>query len=154
MRRYFLFAMLGLLSATAAFPKPDPTSLRFNDVVAVNEDGSHRILKTAEYDALLARVALEPTQPAPSVMDPSIVTNGDGLARRACRKSTEVQVMSDDQFFNWDVAISPILSSHRGTTRVSTSKGYSVGNSVSVSLTTDVSFAKIASGMSMSVNYA
>ncbi|KAE9565828.1 hypothetical protein CGMCC3_g17991 [Colletotrichum fructicola] len=64
-------------------------------------------------------------------MDPSIVTNGNGLARRACRKSTEVQVMSDDQFFNWDVAISPILSSHRGTTRASTSKGYSVGNSVS-----------------------
>ncbi|KAF4805737.1 hypothetical protein CGCSCA5_v015089 [Colletotrichum siamense] len=153
MRRSFFITTLGLLSTAAAVAavavsQPAPYPLRFDDVVAVNEDGSHRILKTAEYDALLARVAPRTVQ----MTVPS--TDGDGLARRDCGRSTEVQVESDEEFLNWDVAISPILSSHGGTATASVAKGYSVGNSVSVSSTANVAFAKVALSMSLSVNYA
>ncbi|CAI0654096.1 unnamed protein product [Colletotrichum noveboracense] len=152
MRRSFFIAIFSLLSAAAAaavaVSQPAPYPLRFDDVVAVNEDGSHRILKTAEYDALLARVAPKTVQ----ATVPS--TEGGGLARRDCGRSTEVQVESDEEFLNWDVAISPILSSHGGTATVSVAKGYSVGNSVSLSSTANAAFAKVALSISLSVNYA
>ncbi|OLN96203.1 hypothetical protein CCHL11_03268 [Colletotrichum chlorophyti] len=143
--RFSVLAATGLLGAAVAAPRPAPVALNFDDVIVVGEDGSHQIMKSAEYDALQARAE---RSVAPALEDV------EGIARRGCAESTEIQVLSDEEFLNWDVAISPVLSSIGGSATVSVANGYSIANTVTVSSSISTTFAKIALGVSLSVSYA
>ncbi|WQF78737.1 hypothetical protein CDEST_03751 [Colletotrichum destructivum] len=143
--RFSVLSTAGLIGAAIAAPRPAPVALNYDDVVVIGEDGTHQIMKSAEYDALQARAALAP---APDVKPI------EGLERRGCEESTEVQVLSDDEFLNWDVAISPVLSSIGGSATVSVANGYSLANTVTVSSGVTGSFAEGVLGVSLSVSYA
>ncbi|KAK2051626.1 hypothetical protein LY76DRAFT_688285 [Colletotrichum caudatum] len=133
----------GLLGPAVAAPAPSPVPLSFDDVIVVGHDGTNRVMKTAEYDALQARAALAPAPP----VKPSDVS------RRGCEQSTEVQILTDDEFLNWDVAISPVISSMGGAATVSVSKGYSIANSVSGTVGISATVSKVLS-LSLSVSYS
>ncbi|WYZ33997.1 hypothetical protein EsH8_I_000273 [Colletotrichum jinshuiense] len=141
--RFSVLAATGLIGAAAAAPAP--VALNFDDVIVVGENGAHQIMKSAEYDALQARAALTT---APAIKDI------EGVSRRGCAESTEVQVTSDSEFLNWDVAISPVLSSLGGSATVSVANGYSIANSVTVGSSVTGSFAEGVLGISLSVSYS
>ncbi|KAL0939862.1 uncharacterized protein CTRU02_206472 [Colletotrichum truncatum] len=142
--RFSVLAATGLIGAVAAAPAP--VALQYDDVVVVGEDGSHQIMKSAEYDALQARASLE--------VAPAVLPRSEGVSARGCAESTEVQVLSDDEFLNWDIAISPVLSSIGGSATVSVANGYSLSNTVTVSSGITGSFAEGVLGLSLSVSYA
>ncbi|GKT43508.1 uncharacterized protein ColSpa_03689 [Colletotrichum spaethianum] len=142
--RFSVLTAAGLIGAAAAAPAPAPVALNFDDVIVVGEDGTHQIMKSAEYDALQARAALVP---APAIKSP------EGVSRRGCEESTEIQVLTDDEFLNWDVAISPVLSSNGGSATVSVANGYSIANSVSVTAGMTATVEKVL-GLSLSVSYS
>ncbi|TEA13181.1 hypothetical protein C8034_v005021 [Colletotrichum sidae] len=146
MRSSTVLAALGLLGAAAAAPKPMPVALSYDDVIVVGENGSHQVMKAYEYDALQARAERQ--------VAPAVTTRPDELAARGCAEQTEVQVTSDEEFLNWDVAISPVLSSVGGSATVSVANGYSLANTVTVSASATLSIAKLALGISLSVSYA
>ncbi|OLN95477.1 hypothetical protein CCHL11_05165 [Colletotrichum chlorophyti] len=121
-----LFTLLGLAAAAVAAPSQRRT-LAIDDVVVFNRDGTSQIMKAAEFDAL------EKAAPAPVSIESFNATSEPGLVRRGCPKSTEIQVLSDETFLNWDVAISPVLSSQGDTAAtIGVSKGYEIGNSVAI----------------------
>ncbi|KAK1993305.1 hypothetical protein LX36DRAFT_673929 [Colletotrichum falcatum] len=141
--RFSVLAATGLLSVAVAAPAPSPVALNFDDVVVVGHDGTHQIMKTAEYDALQAGAALAPAPPL-SLRD---------VSRRDCAKSTEVQIMSDEEFLNWDVAISPVLSASGGGATVSVANGYSIANTVTATAGISATVEKVI-GLSLSVSYS
>ncbi|KAJ0165687.1 hypothetical protein CTA2_10359 [Colletotrichum tanaceti] len=143
--RFSVLSTAGLIGAAIAAPRPAPVALNYDDVVVVGQDGTHQIMKSSEYDALQSRAALAPAPEIQAIQ---------GLERRGCQESTEVQVISDDEFLNWDVAISPVLSSIGGSATVSVANGYSISNSVSVTAGLTSSIAEGALGASLSVSYS
>ncbi|KAF6810908.1 hypothetical protein CMUS01_13365 [Colletotrichum musicola] len=143
--RSSVLAAIGLIGAAAAAPKPLPVALNFDDVIVVGDDGSHQVMKSAEYDALQARSNVQ--------VAPALDARSEGVSARGCAESTEVQVLSDEEFLNWDVAISPVLSSTGGSATVSVTNGYSISNSVQVGASASASFFEGVLGLSLSVSY-
>lgn len=141
MLAHSLFIGLGLLCAATAAPAPGQLSP--DDVIVLKNDGTSQIMKASEFDAL------DSAKPAPA-------SNGTAplMARRGCEESTEVQVTSDEEFLNWDVALSPVLSSVGGQGTVSVTSGYSISNSVSVTATVSLSGIEKILGLSLSVQYS
>ncbi|KAJ4328406.1 hypothetical protein N0V84_001089 [Fusarium piperis] len=138
--------LLGLLSASnAAVTK---RSLSPDDVIVLANDGTSQVMKVAEFEALENRPA------APVALAPAPVKGSSKLRRRGCEKSSEVQVTSDKEFLNWDIAISPVISSTGGSASVTVSSGYSLSNSLTIGTSLSLSALKGILGLSLSVDYS
>ncbi|KAF9871036.1 hypothetical protein CkaCkLH20_11453 [Colletotrichum karsti] len=144
--RFSVLAASALAGVAIAAPRPAPVALNYDDVIVVGEDGSHTVMKSAEYDALQAREK--------RMVAPAITSRSEGIEARGCAESTEVQVLSDESFLNWDVAMSPVLSSMGGSATVSVANGYSIANTYTVSSSISSTIAEIGLGVSLSVSYA
>ncbi|KAK1569872.1 uncharacterized protein LY79DRAFT_570999 [Colletotrichum navitas] len=141
--RFSVLTAAGLLGAAVAAPAPSPVALNFDDVVVVGHDGTHQVMKTAEYEALQSGAALAPAPPL-KLHD---------ISRRDCAQSTEVQILTDEEFLNWDVAISPVLSTNGGAATVSVANGYSIANTVTATAGISATVEKVI-GLSLSVSYS
>ncbi|KAH7131292.1 hypothetical protein EDB81DRAFT_808298 [Dactylonectria macrodidyma] len=141
-------AILCLISAATAAPAATPSStvLAADDVIVLNVDGTSQVMKATEFDRLETRALAAPVSINPA--------NTAKLTRRGCEESTEVQITSDEEFLNWDVAISPVLSSSGGTGTVAVTSGYSISNTVSVSASYDVTIIKDLLSSSLSISYS
>lgn len=134
--------ILGLVSVSnAAVIK---RTLAADDVVVLGIDGTTRVLKDSEFAALEARATL------PGPLDSVNLTTTSNTIERRCHKTKEVQVLSDEEFLNWDVALSPVISSVGGTGSVTVSSGSSISNSISVGSSFSTSLDEIF-GMSLSI---
>ncbi|OHE90581.1 hypothetical protein CORC01_14128 [Colletotrichum orchidophilum] len=121
-----LFSVIGLATAVIAAP-PHRRTLAADDVILLGHDGTSRIIKASAYDAL------ETATPLPEQITSYNTTSTPGLLRRGCEQSTEVQVTSDEQFLNWDVAISPVASSSAGSSAIiSISDGVKIKNTLKI----------------------
>ncbi|KAH6975670.1 hypothetical protein EDB80DRAFT_594739 [Ilyonectria destructans] len=123
-------AILGLVYAAAAAPSSQV--LGVDDIIVIANDGSRQVMKTAAFNALNNAAS------APAERDMLPVTEGHALHRR-CDESTEVQVLSDTEFLDWDIAISPVASSAEGEVRITVASGYSVANSLAAGVTAGIS---------------
>ncbi|KAK1982982.1 hypothetical protein LZ30DRAFT_589401 [Colletotrichum cereale] len=127
-----LLSLLGLTAAAAVFASPlQSRILAPDDVVLLNHDGSSQIMKAADYEALETAAAAPAPVSAPAPLHN--VTSAPAIVRRDCDKSEEVQVMSNETFIDWDVAISPLVSSAGQTMAyVSISEGYKLTDHVRI----------------------
>lgn len=146
---YSLLA-LGLVSASNAAAVR--RSLAADDVIVLGVDGSTQVMKATEFAALEARAAapaapedLFSTSSAP--MSPA---DESALSRR-CAYTREVQVLSDTEFLNWDVAMSPIISSVGGKGSVTVTAGSEISNTISVGASVSLASLDQIFGMSLSV---
>ncbi|POS72739.1 hypothetical protein DHEL01_v208861 [Diaporthe helianthi] len=121
-------AILSLLGVAQALAPP--RILAFDDVIVPSEDGSsYSVMKDYEYG--IQKSKREMLDKRSNHGPPSIPSVG-ALDKR-CVENTEVQVLTDANFNNWDVAMSPVVSNTGSfMATVSVSKGYEVGNSISV----------------------
>ncbi|KAJ3946285.1 uncharacterized protein N0V96_004645 [Colletotrichum fioriniae] len=120
------FAVLGLAATVLATPLR-PRMLASDDIILLGHDGTSKIMKATDYDAL------ETATPIPAQITSYNVASTTGLTRRGCQQSTEVQVTSDEEFLNWDVAISPVASSLEGSSAgISVSNGVEISNSLAI----------------------
>lgn len=118
-----LFALLGLSQA-----KPTHQVLGHDDVLLLR-DGKALVMKSWDYqleedkrEVQRRKAGHLPTKKA------------SDLKARGCEESSEVQVITDTYFNNWDVAMSPVIANTGGpTVTLAVSKGYSISNSVEVS---------------------
>jgi hypothetical protein len=121
--------VLSLLGAAQALATPK--ILSFDDVIVPNEDGtSYSVMKDYEYGIQESKREMINKR---AKHNPPSVPSAGGVEKR-CYESSEVQVMTDSNFNNWDVAMSPVIANTGSNMAiVSVSKGYEVGNTVSVS---------------------
>ncbi|KAK1971602.1 hypothetical protein LY78DRAFT_75821 [Colletotrichum sublineola] len=127
-------SLLGLAVA-AVFASPlQPRELAVDEVVLLNHDGTTRIMKAADLEALETPAAA----PAPASFPVHNVTTTPGMVRRGCEKSTEVQVLSDEHFIDWDVPMSPLVSSGGGNATVSIMDGFRLSDRLRISAHTEV----------------
>lgn len=132
--------LLGLVSASnAAVTK---RSLSHDDVVLLGKDGVPHIMKAAEFDALETR----PAAPAP-------FKSSRRLRRQDCDESSEVQVTSEEEFLNWDVAISPIVSAASGKAMVMVTSGHSLSNAITIGSSVKGSILDVIE-LALSVDYS
>lgn len=121
-----LFAVFGLAATVIAAP-PRPRTLAADDVILLGHDGTSKIMKATKYNAIASAT------PIPAQITSYNVTSTPHLTRRGCQQSTEVQVMSDEEFLNWDIAISPVASSLEGSSAgISVSNGVEISNSLAI----------------------
>lgn len=129
-----------------AAPKPEVISS--DQVLIIKSDGSYEIMNGTEYDSGLS--------PAPPMEEEFHARRSINFNKRGCEKSTEVQVLRDETFLNWDVPMSPVLHNAGGegaSARVTIGRGYSLSNSVSVSVQSSLNIQDIL-GLSLSVSYS
>lgn len=122
------FALLALLGVSQA--KPTPITLEHDDVLAFGEDGSPRVMKEWEYRIEEDKREVQRRKSGNTL---ARVPAKAKRSKRACEESTEVQVLEETDFTNWDVAMSPVIgNTGSSAAMVSVSQGYSVANSLSV----------------------
>lgn len=121
------FTILAILGASQA--KPAPMVLDFDDVLLLRDDGDHVVMKKWDYQIeedkreVQRRHANFGRAPATSAR-----------INKKCEQSTEVQVLEDTNFNDWDVAMSPVIGNTGSTlANVAVAKGYSIADTISVS---------------------
>ncbi|KAK1563965.1 uncharacterized protein LY79DRAFT_573875 [Colletotrichum navitas] len=130
-----LVSLLSLALAASA-GSGHPHMLDADDVVVLGRDGSSGVMKASTYEALKHAGAITPgpspaAAPAPSVLRGA--TSTYNKARRSCKQSSEVQILSNTSFIDWDVAISPVVSAvGSNNTQISIGDGYSISNQLKI----------------------
>ncbi|KAH7353535.1 hypothetical protein B0T11DRAFT_356714 [Plectosphaerella cucumerina] len=137
---YTLLA-LGLASVSSAAVTK---RLASDDILVLGVDGTTQVMKASDFAALEARAA------APAPIDLSSFPAEPAVDRR-CAWTREVQVLSDRQFLNWDVAMSPVISSVGGKGSVTVTSGSEISNSISVGSSVSVGSLDQIFGMSLSI---
>lgn len=128
---------------------PALAPLQFDDVVVIDADGKSTIMKEHEWASLLRRSNIQSTPPtALQQIEPPVVR------RRGCEQSSEVQIVSDTKFLNWDVPMSSLLSAQGGDATVSLSQGFQLSNSIQVSAEASISIVQDILSVSMSLSYS
>lgn len=123
-------ALLSLLGAAQALAPPK--ILGFDDVIVPSDDGkSFSVMKDYEYGIQKSKREMMDKR---AMHDAPTIPSAAELQKR-CDENNEVQVLTDTSFTNWDVAMSPVISNTGSSmATVSVSKGYEVGNTLSVSI--------------------
>lgn len=126
-----LFALLG-----AAQAKPtvrSPVTLEHDDVLVLRDGDSPLVMKKWDYS--LEQDKREVQRRKANIKQAPAIARRASNDRRACEQSTEVQVLEETDFTNWDVTMSPVIANTGSSAAmVSVAQGYSVANSVSVCL--------------------
>ncbi|KAF4950767.1 hypothetical protein FGADI_7963 [Fusarium gaditjirri] len=134
-----LLAFISLVSVTQAAAAPK--ILSSDDVIVLKADGTSQIMKAADLERL-------ETAPAVTTKNPS----KRNIERRGC-ESAEVQVLSEKEFLNWDVPMSPIISSLDGSqATVSVTSGFTIANSLKVGASFSIPLMDILT-TSLSIDY-
>ncbi|KAG5746898.1 hypothetical protein H9Q72_010090 [Fusarium xylarioides] len=80
-------------------------------------------------------------------------TSKRAITCRGC-ESTEVQVLSEKEFLNWDVPMSPVISSLDGSkATVSVTSGFTIANSLKVSASFSIPLIEDILTTSLSIDY-
>lgn len=124
-KTFALFALVGLGQA-----KPLNSQVLQHDDVLVLRDGKAVVMKSWDYTLEEDKREVQRRKTGASVRAAS-----EHLGARDCEESTEVQVITDTYFNNWDVAMSPVIgNTGSSSASVAVSEGYSVADSISVSV--------------------
>ncbi|PSR81290.1 hypothetical protein BD289DRAFT_484489 [Coniella lustricola] len=121
-RAFALFTLLAIGQAS-----PAPKVLGYDDVVVMREDGAV-VMKKWEYQIQEDKRDVQKRK-----AQVARAASSSQLATRGCEESTEVQVLSDTKFDNWDVAMSPVIKNTGAGASVAVTKGYSISDSIQVS---------------------
>ncbi|KAJ4421541.1 hypothetical protein N0V82_003679 [Gnomoniopsis sp. IMI 355080] len=143
------FTILALLGASQA--KPAPKVLEFDDVLLLREDGDHVVMKKWEYQIQEDKREVQRRREARANIGraPAMAAKLD----KKCEESTEVQVLTDENFNDWDVAMSPVIgNTGSSVATVAVSKGYSIADAVQVSETVGVTLESVLTA-SLSLSY-
>ncbi|EKJ77357.1 hypothetical protein NXS19_010728 [Fusarium pseudograminearum] len=138
-----ILALLSIASVSQAAAAPK--ILSSDDIIVLKTDGTSQVMKAADLEAL---------ETAPAVKNIAGSAKKD-IQRRDCEDSTEIQVLSDKEFVNWDVAMSPVISSLGGSkATVSVTNGYTITNSLSVGAGFSIPLIKDILTASLSIDYS
>lgn len=162
---HFSSSLLLLASAAQILASPlvsrDDTvstqNLAADDVVVLGADGSASVMKIGDYEALQRRAEqanAETVRRAFADNKKARTARKADKAKRSCEESSEVQVLTDSTFLNWDVAMSPVLSAAGGATVISVSDGYTISNSLSVGASSTLTLLKDVLQVSYTVTYS
>ncbi|RYP02148.1 hypothetical protein DL764_005943 [Monosporascus ibericus] len=133
---------------------PAGTILKPDDVIIVGADNSVHVMKDYEYDQLDSDTKSAQSHATMPESDVVAARDVQRQSRRGCQESTEIQVLTDETFLNWDTPVSPVVSAAGGKSSVSLSKGYSITNSLSVGVGASVSAITDILSLSFSVDYS
>lgn len=149
-------ALVALAALASAVPRgtKEPRILSHDDVILPRADGGFDIMKDWEFEDLERRLEREAraaiatenkrrTIAGETIPLGSFTARDEQLQARACEESTELQVLTDGEFTDWDVAMSPVIGATGGQALVMVTKGYQVANSLSITLKEDVSVPEV-----------
>lgn len=127
-------ALLALLGAAQAKPTArSPVTLNHDDVLVLRDGDSPLVMKKWDYS--LEQDKREVQRRKANIKETPAIARRASNGRRGCEESTEVQVLEETDFTNWDVTMSPVIANTGSTAAmVSVAQGYSLANSVSVCL--------------------
>lgn len=149
--------------ASAAPKKQEPRILQHDDVILPRADGGYDVMKDWEWSHIELRMEREAREremenkrrALSGEILPVGANTAPGLVERAgaCEQSSEIQILTDGSFTDWDVAMSPVISAGGGQALVAVSKGYSVANSLTVSTSTEFTLIENMLKTSIEISY-
>lgn len=157
-----LFALAASATMAIAAPAPDaaprPAGVRLtaDDVVLTGAGGRYQVMKRSEFEKHFAEDLAVSHKPAH--LDEGFVTyTGKEIANvtsgHLSKRDVSVVIPGkQERFVGWDVQVSQIIKGGPGT-KITISSGFTIGNSVSVKVGTDLSIVSefLTVGMSMDV---
>lgn len=150
-------ALGGLASATPA--KQEPRILQYDDVILPRADGGYDIMKKWEWSHIERR--MEKAAREQAMENKRAALAGDTIppwanldvGKRDCEESREVQILTDTNFTDTDIPMSPVIGGQGGQATVAVTKGYSVANSLTVGISEEITFVKDLFSASMKIDY-
>ncbi|EOD43239.1 hypothetical protein GTA08_BOTSDO02042 [Neofusicoccum parvum] len=154
---HFSTLVAGLAGASAvmaaAVPKAGPIMLEQDDVILYGE-GKTQIMKRHEWQAheekrlaalneRVKRRSLEVGTSPNSYAGPLVARSVSKRADCTQGEVEEVQVLKEENFLQWDVVMSPVITARYDQATVAVQKGYSLANSVSVSQSFEVGLSAL-----------
>lgn len=125
------FALAALLGFATASPLT-PQVLQHDDVLLLR-DGKATVMKSWDYTLEEDKRQVQQRREARAAPKVRAEKRNNDLEAR-CEESTEVQVLTDTHFNNWDVAMSPVVGNTGSSdASIAVAEGYSIADSVSVS---------------------
>lgn len=148
----FIPLLAGLSSLAAAAPFAGQI-LGEDDIVLLGENNRREVIKLKDYELLKRSVPVAPgplswTNASFPTLDRRTTANHTkpiSLERRGCEESQEVQLAGKSNFQNWDVPMSSVLQNSADRSFVAVQDGFSLANSIAVSVGTKATFEKALS---------
>ncbi|USP82772.1 hypothetical protein yc1106_10046 [Curvularia clavata] len=157
-----LFALAASATLAIAAPAPDvvpaakPAGVRVtaDDVVLTGHGGRYQVMKRSEFEKHFAEDLAVSRKPA-HLEDGFITYTGQELANvtssHLSKRDVSVIVPGKkERFVGWDVQVSQIIKGGPGT-KITISSGFTIGNSVSVKVGTDLTLVENFMSVSMDV---
>jgi hypothetical protein len=148
------FVLLSNAALSAAAP-PIPIT---PDSVILHGNGHFTLMSRSDFDSLNAARLSSTLPPKPSTLDPSLYTvtgNGNNSTKtHMTRRAGDTIIIPNppSRFLGWDVLMSAVVKG--APTSISVSSGYSIANSVSVCVSSQITLVKDFLAASTSIDYS
>jgi len=130
-----VLALVSTVFVSAAPPQINHRkTLESDDVVLLGANGTHTVMKNADYQAQLKASGMQ-FYTVPKI--PNRTYSSVPNLRKRCSTETVFTMNDDQSFLGDDVVMSSVVKADTETALVSVTSGYSISNSLSVSVSVD-----------------
>ncbi|KAH7408500.1 hypothetical protein DE146DRAFT_646385 [Phaeosphaeria sp. MPI-PUGE-AT-0046c] len=141
---------------TSLLGAPAPVAITDDDVILYGK-GRFSIVKRSEIPELDAARKSGAVPPMPGSLDDTLFTfagneTNTPITRKTKRDTTLIVPGANSRFLGWDVQISQVVKG--APTSISISSGYSISNTISVGVSSQLSLIKDFLSVSMSIDYS
>jgi hypothetical protein len=145
-----------VILSSAALSAAAPSIAITPDDVILHGNGLFTLMKRSELDALNAARLSSTPPPKPSTLDTSLytVTGNENASAPLTKRAGDTIIIpnSPSRFLGWDVLMSAVVKG--APTTISVSSGYSVENSISVGVSSEITLVKDFLSASTSIDYS
>jgi murein DD-endopeptidase MepM/ murein hydrolase activator NlpD len=156
----FNLLLAGVVSA-AAVPAPLlPRTLTENDVIVWGKNGRIEVMNKTSYALLVSTSSPSFDLNAPTPSNTLIIstsamnaTQPSKVLEARCSKERLFTLNPATTFLNWDVPMSSIVHATTATTTIAVTQGYSIANSVSVGVSSQLTLIEDFLSTTFSIDY-
>jgi hypothetical protein len=145
-----------IILSSAALSAAAPSIAITPDDVILHGNGLFTLMKRSDLDALKAARLSETPPPKPSTLDTSLytVTGNENVSVPLTKRAGDTILIPSppSRFLGWDVLMSGVVKG--APTTISVSSGYSVANSISVGVSSQITLVKDFLQASTSIDYS
>lgn len=149
-------ALLFISSIASVSAAPAPIAVSPDDVI-LHGNGRLAVMKRSDLTELEAARNAGTVPPKPSYLDDTLVTftgnETNAPTQRLNKRATQLIIPApNSRFLGWDVQMSQVVKG--APTTISVTSGFSISNSISVGVSSELSLVKEFLSVSMSVDYS
>ncbi|KAI9731237.1 MAG: hypothetical protein M1834_005430 [Cirrosporium novae-zelandiae] len=130
--------------------------LAADEIIVWGSNGRVEVMNKTEYYNELASSNITIGRPESGNTTTTTTSSNttSSLVRRSCKSRTVIKELDDEEFLNWDVAMSSVVHATDESASVSVTEGYSISNTLSVSVSASLTIVEDFLSTTFGVDYS